>query len=200
MAPARVRRTGRRALRRGSAAGPSGSRLLPVRGACRRGWSRRCRARCGVRSVVRVSAAASRRRRRTSRLARRATRCPTLLIHPPRLVLELTSGLTVTMRLPSSGAARLMSTSARPRAVCVLPMPDGVRPRSVGTGLVGTGPSVSRRSRVPARRHRSASGEPSEKACQGWAGSTPSRAASSASCGALSNAEWFCGCPSVGSR
>src|SRR6202035_5424691 len=57
---------------------------------------------------------------------------PTLLTQPPRLVLELTSGLTVTIRFPASGAARLRSSRARPSAAWVVPVPAGVRPRSPG--------------------------------------------------------------------
>src|SRR3954452_903991 len=58
---------------------------------------------------------------------------PTLFTQPPRLVLELTSGLTVTTRGPASGAALLRSSRVRPSAAWVVAVPDGVRPRSAET-------------------------------------------------------------------
>ena len=52
---------------------------------------------------------------------------PTLLIQPPRLVLELTSGLTVTTRLAASGASLVKSRSTRPSAAWVDAVPADVR-------------------------------------------------------------------------
>ena len=62
-----------------------------------------------------------------------AAHTPTLFTHPPRLVLELTSGLTVTTRRATSGATRVRSSSARPSAAWVVAVPVGVRPKSAGT-------------------------------------------------------------------
>src|SRR4029077_1648442 len=82
---------------------------------------------------------------------------PTLLTQPPRLVLELTSGLTVTIRPPAWGAARLRSSSVRPSAAWVVPVPAGVRPRSPGMSggwLTGAG---GRARRLAAAAHTAAS-------------------------------------------
>ena len=48
---------------------------------------------------------------------------PILFTQPPRLVLEATSGLTVTIRRPASGAARLRSSSVLPSAAWVVATP-----------------------------------------------------------------------------
>ena len=63
----------------------------------------------------------------------RADHTPTLFTQPPRLVLELTSGLTVTTRAAAPGASRVRSSSARPSAAWVVATPVGVRPKSGGT-------------------------------------------------------------------
>ena len=87
---------------------------------------------------------------------------PALFTQPARLVLELTSGLTVTILAPTCGAARLTSSSARPSADCVVAVPDGVRPRSAGTG--GGSVQAERGHAAPVRRlaaHSAASAEPS---------------------------------------
>jgi hypothetical protein len=65
-----------------------------------------------------------------------ADHTPTLLTQPPRLVLELTSGLTVTTRRAASGACLVRSSSTRPGAACVDVVPAGVRPMSAG--IAGT--------------------------------------------------------------
>ena len=122
---------------------------------------------------------------------------PTLFTQPPRFVEELTSGLTVTTRAPTSGAARLRSSRVRPRAACVVAVPEGVRPRSVGTRRAGSSGTSGRRRRAPAAAHSSAAAEPAANGSHGRSGSTPTRAASSCSWLTVSSAEWFCGWPSV---
>ena len=124
--------------------------------AARPGWSRRCRARRAGRSPSPASAGSSPGRRRTSPAGRRATRRPTLFTQPPRLVDELTSGLTVTTRAPTSGAARLRSSRVRPSAAWVVALPCGVRPRSAGTAGLSTVDTGGRRSRPAAAASRPA--------------------------------------------
>jgi hypothetical protein len=124
---------------------------------------------------------------------------PTLFTQPPRLVDELTSGLTVTTRAPTSGAARLRSSRVRPSAAWVVPLPCGVRPRSAGTARLSTVDTGGRRSRSAAAASRPAGALPAGNRAHGSAGSSPSRSASAASWPAVSSAEWFCGCPSMAS-
>jgi hypothetical protein len=122
---------------------------------------------------------------------------PTLLSQPPRLVLELTSGLSVTTRAPTSGASRVRSISARPSAACVVVVPLGVRPKSPGTSLTVTGVGGVRRSRRAVRSHRAAAALSDAKPCHGWSTSAPTPSASTRICSAVSSEEWFCGWPSV---
>ena len=113
-----------------------------------------------------------------------ADHTPTLFTHPPRLVLELTSGLTVTTRAAASGASRVRSSRARPSAACVVATPVGVRPRSFGTpggAWCGTGGRLSR-SAVCA--HSRAASLPSARRRQGWSVSAPRCTASSRICSA----------------
>src|SRR6202012_1635383 len=101
---------------------------MPSSMCCPAGFSRQCR-------IVSLSSANQSR-------PPRQDHTPTLLTQPPRLVLELTSGLTVTIRFPASGAARLRSSRARPSAAWVVPVPAGGRPRAPGVSggsLTGTG-------------------------------------------------------------
>jgi hypothetical protein len=118
-----------------------------------------------------------------------ADHTPTLLTQPPRLVLELTSGLTVTTRPAASGASRVRSSRARPSAAWVVATPAGVRPRSSGTrGGVCPG-TACRFSRRAVCSHSRPGALSAGKRCQGWSASVPSWAASSRICPAVSSAE-----------
>lgn len=123
---------------------------------------------------------------------------PTLFTQPPRLVLELTSGLTVTTRAAASGASRVRSRRSRPRAAWVVAVPLGVRPMSSGTGGGACGAAAGRRSRFAVSAHRRAAADPSSNRAQGASASAPSRGASSAIWSAVRRDEWFCGWPSLG--
>ena len=92
---------------------------MPSSMCCPVGFSRQC---------MMVSASSSNQLRRSS-----GDHTPTLLSHPARLVVELTSGLTVTTRLAASGASRVRSSRVRPSAACVVVVASGVRPISAGT-------------------------------------------------------------------
>ncbi len=130
----------------------------------------------------------------------RADHTPTLFTQPPRFVDELTSGQSVTTRAAASGAERVRSSRVRPSAACVVAVPDGVRPMSVGTdGTGGAGDTCSRRSRSPTEAHSTAAGDPSAKRAHGSSTDAPTAAASSAICSFVSSEEWFCGCPSLAS-
>ncbi len=150
---------------------------------------------------TRASARACPCRRRTSRCGRPCSRRPTRLIQPPRFVEEATSGLTVTTRSATSGAACARSTKKRPNACCVEAVPACARPTSRGT--------ARRRARgerlaLAAARPRSGTARPrrvpSAKRAHGSSASAPRSPASCAHCSAVSSAEWLAGWPSVGSR
>ena len=136
--------------------------------------------------------------------ANQSRRSPTekiadLLIHPPRLVELATSGLTVTTRSATSGASCTRSTKKRPNACCVDSLPRCLRPRLAGTAGGATGSGSSRASAVAAAAHSSPSALPGSRAAHGSSASAPSAPASSSICSRVSSAEWFSGCPSIGS-
>ena len=154
---------------------------MPSSMCCPVGFSRQCR-------MVSASSA-------NQSVRSRADHTPTLFTQPPRLVLELTSGLTVTTRLAASGASRVRSSRARPSAAWVVAVPDGVRPRSCGTAGGACRGEAGRRSRAAVCAHSPAAALSGAGRCQGWPGSAPACAASSASWASVSSAEWFCGMP-----
>ena len=149
---------------------------MPSSMCCPVGFSRQCRM---------VSASSANQSVRSL-----ADHTPTLFTQPPRLVLELTSGLTVTTRRAASGASLVRSSSARPSAAWVVATTVGVRPRSGGTRGGAWGGRSGRRSRRAVCSH-SAPAALSLLAgrCQGRSGSAPSCAASSPIWAWVSSAE-----------
>ena len=140
---------------------------MPSSMCCPVGFSRQCR-------MVSASSA-------NQSVRSRADHTPTLFTQPPRLVLELTSGLTVTTRAAASGASRVRSSRARPSAAWVVATPVGERPRSSGTAGGACGGEAWRRSRRAVCAHSSPAALSAAGRCHGWPGSVPSCAASSAS-------------------
>ena len=114
---------------------------MPSSMCCPVGFSRQCR-------MVSASSA-------NQSVRSRADHTPTLFTQPPRLVLELTSGLTVTTRAAAPGASRVRSSRARPSAAWVVATPAGERPRSCGTAGGACRGGAGRRSRLAVCAHSS---------------------------------------------
>lgn len=127
-----------------------------------------------------------------------ADHTPTLFTQPARLVLELTSGLTVTSLRATAGAARLTSSKVRPKAACVVAVPDGVLPKSTGTAGGAVAGSATRRRASAVVLTSCPSVLSASKRPWGASGSSPMASASWRYWSTVSSEEWFCGCPSVG--
>ena len=124
---------------------------------------------------------------------------PVLLIQPPRLVDEATSGLQVTTRAAASGASRLRSASSRPSAAWV---ETGLRcawPSAVGTATCAGGATGVRRSAAPRSLAELGRGAAAARRPPRVVEVVPDASASARICASVSSAEWLFGWPSVGS-
>ncbi|CAB4602568.1 unannotated protein [freshwater metagenome] len=123
---------------------------------------------------------------------------PYLLIQPPRFVLTLTSGDSVTIRSLTSGTWP-RPVSSRPNTSCVLTGFAPVAPPTrSGTGSCGRGAGGTLFTSSPARRHTRPAGESSGKRSHSVVSSTPSSARSASIWVGESSAAWFSGSPAIG--
>ena len=158
---------------------------MPSSMCCPVGFSRQCR-------IVSASSA-------NQSVRSLADHTPTLFTHPPRLVLELTSGLTVTTRPAASGA-------------CAGQVEQGPAQRRLGGGYSGRRPAEvlrytgaepaagrpGRFSRCGGLRAQPRRRAVRREAVPGLVGVGAQVRGELLICSTVSSAEWFCGCPSMG--
>ena len=122
---------------------------------------------------------------------------PLLLIQPPRFVELATSGLAVTTRSATSGAARRRSERKCPRVACVEVTALCRHSNSAGTDATGVRSIASRLRRAAVSEHTRAASVPFANRCQGSSSDMPDAVASSCICSSVSCAAWLLGCPSI---